>query len=182
VFVHETAIVEAGAALGEGTSVWHHAQVREGSVVGRDCTLSKNVFVDKGVKIGDRVRIQNNVSVFAGVTLADDVFVGPSAVFTNDRHPRSHGSAWELARTLVREGASIGANATLVCPVEIGPWAMVGAGAVVTQDVLANQLVIGNPARPAGWCCWCGRIVSRQVSYPDDAVCECGLPLGATGA
>jgi UDP-2-acetamido-3-amino-2,3-dideoxy-glucuronate N-acetyltransferase len=99
---NESAIVEAGAALGDGTCVWHHAQVREGSVVGRDCTLSKKVFVDKDVRIGDRVRIQNNVSVYAGVTLADDVFVGPSAVFTNDRHPRSHGSAGELASTLVR--------------------------------------------------------------------------------
>ena len=178
--VHETAIVEAGAVLGEGTRVWHHAQVREGAVVGRECTLSKNVFVDKGVTIGDRVRIQNNVSVYAGVTLVDDVFVGPGAVFTNDRHPRSHGFAWELASTLVRRGASIGANSTIVCPIEIGEWAMVGAGAVVTQDVLAHQVVIGNPARPAGWCCWCGRIVSPHASRPNDAVCECGLPLGAT--
>jgi len=181
VFVHETAIVEAGAVLGEGTRVWHHAQVREGAVVGRECTLSKNVFVDTGVRIGDRVRIQNNVSVYAGVTLADDVFVGPSAVFTNDRHPRSHGTAWDLGSTLVRRGASIGANATIVCPIEIGDWAAVAAGAVVTHDVLAHQLVMGNPARPAGWCCWCGRIVSRDVSRPTDAVCECGLRLGATG-
>jgi UDP-2-acetamido-3-amino-2,3-dideoxy-glucuronate N-acetyltransferase len=180
VFVHETAIVEAGAVLGEGTCVWHHAQVREGAVIGRECTLSKNVFVDKGVSIGDRVKIQNNVSVYGGVTLADDVFVGPSAVFTNDRHPRSHGTAWELEPTLVRKGAAIGANATIVCPIEIGEWAAVAAGAVVTQDVLAHQLVIGNPARPAGWCCWCGRVVSRDASRPPNAVCACGLQLGTT--
>ncbi|MDQ1449854.1 MAG: UDP-2-acetamido-3-amino-2,3-dideoxy-glucuronate N-acetyltransferase [Actinomycetota bacterium] len=180
VFVQETAIVEAGAVVGEGTRVWHHAHIREGAVIGRDCSLAKNVFVDAGVRIGDRVKIQNNVSVYAGVTLADDVFVGPSAVFTNDRHPRSHAFAWEMASTYVRRGASIGANATVVCPIEIGEWAMVGAGAVVTRDVRAHQLVIGHPARPAGWCCWCGRIVSRDGARPNDAVCECGLRLGAT--
>ena len=179
-FIEETAIVEAGASLGEGTRVWHHAHIREGAVVGRDCSLAKNVFIDAGVQIGDRVKIQNNVSVYAGVTLADDVFVGPSAVFTNDRHPRSHGIAWDVAPTLVRRGASIGANATVVCPIDIGEWAMVGAGAVVTRDVLAHQLVLGNPARPAGWCCWCGRIVSREGTRPADAVCECGLRLGTT--
>src|SRR6185503_20245579 len=112
--------------------------------VDRGSCYRSNVFVDKGVRIGDRVRIQNNVSVYAGVTLDDDVFVGPSAVFTNDRHPRSLGSAWELSATLVRRGASIGANATIVSPIEIGNWAMVGAGAVVTQNVRAHQLVIGN--------------------------------------
>jgi acetyltransferase-like isoleucine patch superfamily enzyme len=180
VLVHETAIVEAGASVGDGTRVWHHVHIRQGAVVGRDCRLGKNVFVDAGVRIGDRVRIQNNVSVYAGVTLADDVLVGPSAVFTNDRRPRAHAFAWELASTHVRQGASIGANATIVCPIEIGEWAMVGAGAVVTRDVLANQLVIGNPARPAGWCCWCGRIVSRDRQRPSNAVCECGLRLGAT--
>jgi UDP-2-acetamido-3-amino-2,3-dideoxy-glucuronate N-acetyltransferase len=179
-FVHDTAIVEADVSLGPGTSVWHHAQVRSGAVVGRDCSLGKNVFVDAGVRIGDRVRIQNNVSVYAGVTLADDVFVGPSAVFTNDRHPRAHGYAWKLAETKVGRGASIGANATLVCPLVIGEWAMVSAGAVVTRDVVAHQLVAGNPARPAGWSCWCGRVVSRAEVRPDGAVCECGLALGAT--
>ncbi len=166
--------------MGEGTRVWHHAHLRVGSVVGRDCTLGKNVFVDGGVRIGDRVSIQNNVSVYAGVTLADDVFVGPSAVFTNDRHPRAHGFAWDLASTHVRRGASIGANATVICPIEIGEWAMIGAGAVVTRDVPAHQLVVGNPARPVGWCCWCGLLVSRDDLRPADAVCECGLVLGAT--
>jgi acetyltransferase-like isoleucine patch superfamily enzyme len=179
-FVHDTAIVESGVSLGEATRVWHHAHVRSGAIIGRDCSLGKNVFVDAGVRIGDRVRVQNNVSVYAGVTLADDVFVGPSAVFTNDRHPRAHGYVWEVAPTAVRRGASIGANATLVCPIEIGDWSMVSAGAVVTKDVLPHQLVVGNPARPAGWCCWCGRVVSRAEIRPADAVCECGLRLGDT--
>jgi UDP-2-acetamido-3-amino-2,3-dideoxy-glucuronate N-acetyltransferase len=179
-FIHDTAIVEPGASVGEGTRVWHHAQIRAGAVVGRDCMLGKNVFVDAGVRIGDRVKVQNNVSVYAGVTLDDDVFVGPSAVFTNDRHPRSHGYEWTPVPTHVHRGASIGANATLVCPLEIGEWSMVSAGAVVTRDVPAHQLVVGSPARPAGWCCWCGCVVSRAEVRPADAVCECGLRLGAT--
>ena len=140
--------------------------------------IGKNVFVDAGVEIGDRVRIQNNVSVYAGVTLDDDVFVGPSAVFTNDRNPRAHGQAWIVATTHIGRGATIGANATVVAPVTIGPWASVGAGSVVTRDVEPNQLVIGNPARPSGWCCWCGRVVSHQQSRPEQATCECGLLLG----
>jgi acetyltransferase-like isoleucine patch superfamily enzyme len=180
VFVHETAIVEAGAVIGEGTRIWHHAHVREGACIGTNCMLGKNVFVDAGVIIGDGVRIQNNVSVFAGVTLDDEVFVGPSAVFTNDRFPRAHGSAWAPATTRVRRGASIGANATIVAPVEIGAWAIVGAGSVVTRAIQPHQLVIGNPARPAGWCCWCGRVVSRAEVRPNAASCECGLAFGAT--
>jgi UDP-2-acetamido-3-amino-2,3-dideoxy-glucuronate N-acetyltransferase len=180
VFVHETAIIEAGVSLGDGTHVWHHAQVREGAVIGRDCSLGKNVFVDQGVRIGDRVRIANNVSVYRGVTLSDDVFVGPSAVFTNDRRPRSHGYDWEETPTRVRRGASVGANATILCGIELGEWCMVGAGAVVTHDVADWQLVLGTPARSAGWCCWCGRVVSRANVRPADVVCDCGLRLGTT--
>jgi UDP-2-acetamido-3-amino-2,3-dideoxy-glucuronate N-acetyltransferase len=180
VFVHETAIVEPDASIGEDTRIWHHAHVREGARIGRKCMLGKNVFVDSGVTIGDRVRIQNNVSVYAGVALDDDVFVGPSAVFTNDRFPRAHATDWSPASTRVRTGASIGANATIVAPVEIGAWAVVGAGSVVTTSVAPHQLVIGNPARGAGWCCWCGRVVSRGAERPHDATCECGLALGAT--
>jgi len=180
VFAHETTIVESGASVGEGTRIWHHSHVREGAKIGDHCVLGKNVFVDSDVRIGDRVHIQNNVSVYAGVTLDDDVFVGPSAVFTNDRVPRSHGVGWSPANTRLRRGASIGANATIVAPVEIGEWAMVGAGAVVIHPVKANQLVVGNPACAAGWCCWCGRVVSRDRSRPQGAVCECGLALGAT--
>jgi UDP-2-acetamido-3-amino-2,3-dideoxy-glucuronate N-acetyltransferase len=178
VFVDQTAIVEPGASIGEGTHIWHHVHVREGARVGRACSLGKNVFVDAGVEIGDRVRIQNNVSVYAGVTLGDDVFVGPSAVLTNDRFPRAHGRDWNVLLTRIGQGATIGANSTLVAPLEIGAWATVGAGAVVTRNVAANQLVAGNPARPSGWSCWCGRVVSREATRPRLAVCECGLALG----
>lgn len=182
-FVHETAIVESGAEVGAGTKVWHHAHVRTGAVIGRDCLLGKNVFVDGGAVIGDRVRIQNNVSVFAGVRLADDVMVGPSAVFTNDRFPRAHGFEWAIAPTTVQQGAAIGANATIVCGITLGAWSMTGAGAVVTRDVAANQLVLGNPARHFGWVCWCGRVVGKDDTPPTGTTCErCGTAFGAVRA
>jgi acetyltransferase-like isoleucine patch superfamily enzyme len=169
--VHDSAIVEPGARIGEGTRVWHHAHIREDAVVGADCTLGSNVYVDAGARVGDRVKIQNNVSVYRGVTLEDEVFVGPSAVFTNDRHPRAQG-AWDVVPTLVREGASIGANACVVCGVEIGAWAVVGAGSVVTDSVDAHAVVVGNPARRIGWACACGRTVSHADAAPEDVRCE----------
>ncbi|HUZ21510.1 MAG TPA: acyltransferase [Acidimicrobiales bacterium] len=169
--IHETAIVEPGARIGTGTHVWHHSHVRDGAVIGRDCTLGKNVFVDATVVIGDRVKVQNNVSVYRGVTLEDEVFVGPSAVFTNDQLPRASSPDWQITPTLVREGASIGANATIVCGSEIGRWAMVGAGSVVTRSVAPHQLVVGVPARPAGWVCRCGAVVSREASRPASFEC-----------
>lgn len=173
--VHETATVEEGASIGENTKVWHHAHVRAGARIGTGCSLGKNVFVDGGAVIGDRVRIQNNVSVYNGVTLADDVMVGPSAVFTNDRFPRAHGYEWELTPTTVRRGATIGANATIVCGVVLGEWSMIGAGAVVTHDVAPHQLVVANPARHFGWVCWCGKVLARSDAPPSDAVCDrCG--------
>jgi UDP-2-acetamido-3-amino-2,3-dideoxy-glucuronate N-acetyltransferase len=180
VFIHEAAIVEPGASIGQGSSVWHHAHVRSGALIGDDCTLGKNVFVDAGVRIGHRVKIQNNVSVYAGVKIEDEVFVGPNTVFTNDRRPRAHAFDWQVAPTLVQRGASLGANSTILCGLQISEWAMVAAGSVVTHDVLAHQLVAGNPARHLGWCCWCGRVVSRADVRPRDAVCECGLPLGVS--
>ena len=178
-FVHPTAIVEAGASLGDGTSVWHHVHIRSGARVGRGCTLGKNVFVDRDVSIGDRVKVQNNVSVYAGVTLSDDVFVGPSAVFTNDRFPRAFAGEWTISPTLVGRGASIGANATIVCGVHIGELAMVGSGAVVTRDVAAHALVTGNPAVISGWVCTCGVTMPREpalVAPTSTDVCpSCGL-------
>jgi acetyltransferase-like isoleucine patch superfamily enzyme len=170
VFIHETAIVEPGAQIGEGTAIWHHAHVRAGATIGRDCTIGKNVYVDSGVSIGHRVKIQNNVSVYAGVTIGDEVFVGPSAVFTNDLLPRAVGY-WAIMPTTVSNGASIGANATIVCGNEIGAYAMVGAGAVVTHSVADHCLVLGNPARPAGWVCRCGAVVSRSMDRPTDLRC-----------
>lgn len=176
-FVHETAIVEPGARLGRGCRVWHHAHVRTGAVLGERVSLGKNVFVDAGVVIGDGTRIQNNVSVYAGVQLENDVFVGPSAVFTNDLTPRAQGD-WEIVTTTVRSGASIGANATIIGGNEIGAYALVGAGAVVTRAVAPYELVLGNPARRAGWVCRCGRVLARSNELVAGIRCEhCGFIL-----
>jgi acetyltransferase-like isoleucine patch superfamily enzyme len=169
--VHPTAIVEDGAQIGAGSSVWHHAHVRSGAVVGAGTTIGKNVYVDAGARVGARCKIQNNVSVYSGVVLEDDVFVGPSAVFTNDRFPRAFGD-WEEVETVVRRGASIGANATLRCGIELGELSLVAAGAVVTRNVAPNELVGGNPARTLGWVDVDGNVVSRDAARPAD------LPLG----
>lgn len=149
-FVHATATVDPHAQLGPGTRAWINVQVREGARIGADCILSKDVYVDHGVQIGDRCKIQNGVSVYHGVTIGDDVFVGPHACFTNDRVPRAFNSDWQLTATHIGRGASIGANATIVCGVTIGEFAMVAAGSVVTRDVEPFALVMGNPARKVG--------------------------------
>lgn len=168
---HDSAIVEAGAEIGDDTRIWHHSHVRSGAVIGGDTSLGKNVYIDAGVTIGNRVKVQNNVSVYQGVTVADDVFLGPSCVFTNDRYPRAMGT-WDVVATKVAQGASVGANATIVCGVTLGEWCAIGAGAVVTHDVLPHQLVLGNPARPSGWVCKCGRVVSRDAARPPASL-EC---------
>jgi UDP-2-acetamido-3-amino-2,3-dideoxy-glucuronate N-acetyltransferase len=170
--IHPTALVEDGAVVGERTRVWHHAHIRAGAVVGPDVTIGRNVYVDAGVRIGARTKIQNNVSVYRGVELADEVFVGPSAVFTNDKRPRAVSPDWVVTPTVVRRGASIGANATVVCGVELAPWSMVAAGAVVTRSTREHQLVAGNPARHRGWVCRCGAVVSREAAAPDAATLE----------
>ncbi len=174
--IHETAILERDTEIGAGTGIWHHCHIREGARIGKNSSLGKNVFVDAGVSIGSRVRIQNNVSVYAGVNVEDDVFVGPSAVFTNDRYPRSHNADWKPVPTYVRRGASVGANATIICGITLGEWSVVAAGAVVTKDVAPFQLVVGNPARHAGWVCRCGHVLNRSsASYPALQTCnECG--------
>lgn len=159
--VHPTVTVEEGARVGAGTAVWHHAHIRRGASVGDDCILGRNVYIDEGAIVGNRVKIQNNVSVYAGVRLHDEVFVGPSAVFTNDRVPRATGE-WTLTPTVVHRGASIGANATIVAGVEIGECAMVGAGAVVVRSVGPHEVVVGNPARRIGWTCCCGAVRVRE--------------------
>lgn len=169
--VHSTAIVEEGAELGAGTNVWHHAHVRAGAQVGAGCVLGKNVYVDTGVVIGDRCKLQNNVSVYDGVTIGDDVFVGPSATFTNDLVPRAFNADWVISRTEVADGASIGANATIVCGHALGEYSMVAAGATVTRDVRPHQLVAGTPARHMGWVCRCGSMVSRDAEAPADMRC-----------
>ena len=168
---HETAVIEEAARIGSGTRVWHHAHVRSGAVIGADCVLGKNVFVDAGAVVGDRCKIQNNVSVYNGVRLGSEVFVGPSAVFTNDLRPRASAGQWSVTPTLVHDGASIGANATIVCGTVLGAGCMVAAGSVVTRDVAPQQLVAGNPARHLGWVCACGEVVSRDGERPADLRC-----------
>lgn len=149
--IHSTAIIDEGAQIGAGTHIWHFCHVMPGAVVGKNCNIGQNVFIDNNVMIGNGVKIQNNVSVYNAVTLQDDVFVGPSVVFTNVINPRSFIERKnEFKPTLVKKGASIGANATIVCGITIGEYAMIGAGAVVTKDVEAYALVVGNPAKQVG--------------------------------
>jgi len=164
--IHETAVVDAGSSIGDGTSVWHHVHIRGGASIGPGCVIGKNVYVDEGVHIGAHCKLQNNVSVYKGVTIGDDVFVGPSATFTNDRVPRAFNSEWTVTPTTVLDGASIGANATIVCGVTIGRFAMVAAGATVTHDVADHQLVAGTPARHLGWVDLDGNVVSRAAERP----------------
>ena len=159
VTIHPTAVVDKGVRIGAGSRIWHFSHVMAGAVIGRDCRLGQNVFVGKGVRIGNRVKIQNNVSIYTGVTLEDDVFCGPSAVFTNVKDPRAafpKDPASGYVATPVGRGATIGANATIICGVTIGARSFIGAGAVVTRDVPALGLVYGNPARLRGWTCVCG--------------------------
>lgn len=151
-FIHPTAIVDPGATVGEGTRIWHFCHLMSGSRVGKNCILGQNVFVATSVSLGDNVKVQNNVSIYEGVVCEDDVFLGPSMVFTNVNNPRSAvNRKGQYTATLVEKGATIGANATVVCGHRIGRYAFVGAGAVVTRDVPAYALVVGNPARQTGW-------------------------------
>ena len=173
-FIHATAIVDEPAMIGEGTKIWHFSHVSENATIGKNCSIGQNVFIGQGVTIGDGCKVQNNVSVYAGVTLEDDVFCGPSMVFTNVINPRAEVERkHEFKKTLVRRGATIGANATIVCGTTIGKYAFIGAAAVVTKDVPDYTLVMGNPARAVGYMCPCGE------KLPDgewqDAVCaSCG--------
>ena len=151
-FAHPTAVIDEGCTIGRGTKIWHFSHLMPGCRVGERCNIGQNVLVASGVVLGDNVKVQNNVSIYTGVTCEDDVFLGPSMVFTNVINPRSHVSRkHEYRPTIVRRGASIGANATIVCGNEIGEYAMVGAGAVITKPVKPYALVVGNPARQVGW-------------------------------
>jgi len=184
-YVHETAIVEDGAKIGKGTKVWHFAHVMPGAEIGENCSLGQNVVVMQGTKLGKNVKVQNNVSIYEKVYCEDDVFLGPSMVFTNVFNPRSHISRKnEYKETILRRGATIGANATVVCGHTIGEYAFVGAGAVVTKDIPPYALVYGNPARQHGWMCQCG--VKLQFGMNDkteEAKCgACGISYVRNGS
>ena len=162
-YVHPTAVIEEGAEIGEGTRIWHFAHVRSGAKIGKNCNIGKDVYIDVGVTVGNNVKIQNGVSLYKGVIVEDDVFIGPYAVFTNDLYPRAFSRDWEVIPTQIKKGASIGANATIICGITIGEYAMVGAGAVVTKNVPPHGLVIGNPAKLRGFVCFCGRPLKNIV-------------------
>jgi UDP-2-acetamido-3-amino-2,3-dideoxy-glucuronate N-acetyltransferase len=171
-FIHESAYVDDGAQIGADTKVWHFCHVLGGAVIGKRCSLGQNVVVMNGVRIGNNVKIQNNVSVYEGVVLEDDVFCGPSMVFTNVVNPRSHVSRKnEYKRTLVRRGATIGANATIMPGVTLEEYAFIGAASVVTKDVAAYALMVGVPARRVGWMCQCGE---RLPDMNPEACKVCG--------
>ena len=177
-FVHESSYVDEPCEIGEGTRIWHFSHVMSGATVGRGCNIGQNVVILPEVRIGNNVKIQNNVSIYTGVELEDDVFCGPSMVFTNVVNPRSHVPRKdEYRRTLVKRGASIGANATVVCGHTIGRYSFIGAGAVVTRDVPDFALVVGNPGRIAGWMCECGvkLALSRDLQQEEASTCSsCG--------
>ncbi|BBH23911.1 hypothetical protein Back11_52560 [Paenibacillus baekrokdamisoli] len=150
-YIHPTAEIHPSSRIGQGTKVWNYAQIREDAIIGENCVLGKDTYIDKGVSIGSGVKIQNGVSIFQGVYVEDDVFLGPHMCFTNDKVPRAFNSDWKVTPTYVKQGASIGANATIVCGIEIGEYAMIAAGAVVTKDVPPCGLVMGNPAVLKGY-------------------------------
>ena len=161
--IHPTADVSSEASVGEGTSIWHWAQVREGARIGSNCNIGKDVDIDVDVIIGDRCKIQNFATLYRGVTLGSRVFVGPHACFTNDPYPRAVSPDWQVVPTKVEDGASVGANTTILCGITIGQNAMIAAGAVATKDVPAHALVAGVPAKIIGWVCECGRPLNRNM-------------------
>lgn len=172
-FVHESSFLDDGAVVGPGTNIWHYCHIMAEAEIGNNCNLGQNTFVASHVEIGNNVKIQNNVSIYEGVILEDDVFLGPSMVFTNVKNPRSHvNRRGEYLSTLVKKGATIGANATVVCGVTLGRYSFIGAGAVVTKDVPDHGLVMGNPGRLRGWMCQCGEKL-KFSEYQKKGMAEC---------
>jgi len=176
-FKHPTAVVES-EEIGEGTRIWHFAHIREKAKIGRNCNIGKCVYIDTGVEIGNNVKIQNFACIYRGVKIEDDVFIGPAVTFTNDLYPRAFiWSEEKIIPTLVKKGASIGANSTIICGITIGEYAMVGAGSVVTRDVPPFGLAYGNPARLKGFVCYCGKKLNEVVEENDVMIiykCSCG--------
>jgi acetyltransferase-like isoleucine patch superfamily enzyme len=179
--IHPTAEVSPKANIGEGTSIWHQAQVREGANIGTNCIIGKGVYVDFDVSLGENVKIQNYVSIYHGVTVEDGVFIGPHVCFTNDLKPRAinkDGSLkaaddWVLSKTLIRRGAALGANSTIVCGITVGAWAMIGSGSVVTKDIPDYGLAFGNPARLHGFVCPCGERLEKESERVGCVVTKC---------
>jgi acetyltransferase-like isoleucine patch superfamily enzyme len=186
--IHPTSLVSDKAEIGDGTQIWLFCQVRENVKIGKACIFGKGVYVDADVVIGDHVKVQNNASIYTGVTIEDGVFVGPHVCFTNDKVPRAVNpdmslkalADWHVTATRVKAGAALGANATIVCGVTVGRWAMVASGAVVTKDVPDHALVMGNPARFAAWVCPCGNKVSLDPAT-QRGTCSCGRTLVKEG-
>ena len=173
-FAHASALIDAPESIGKGTKIWHFSHIMPGAVIGEHCSLGQNVFVASGCVIGNNVKIQNNVSIYEGVTLEDDVFCGPSSVFTNVNNPRSHVPRKnEYLPTLVQRGATIGANATVVCGATLGRYAFIGAGAIVTRDVPDYAMVYGNPARLRGWMCACGVKLGLGIAVDTEETASC---------
>ncbi len=169
-FAHPTAVIDAGCTIGAGTKIWHFSHIMQDCTIGKNCNLGQNVVVSPGVVLGDNVKVQNNISIYSGVTCDDDVFLGPGMVFTNVINPRSAVNRRDqYAKTHVHRGASIGANATIVCGNDIGAFAFIGAGAVVTKEVLPYALVVGNPARQTGWISEFG----HRLHFDGDGIAEC---------
>lgn len=169
-FAHETAVIDEGCVIGKGTRIWHFSHIMSGCVIGENCNLGQNVVVSPKVMLGNNVKVQNNVSIYTGVICEDDVFLGPSMVFTNVINPRSAiNRRGQYAQTIVKRGATIGANATIVCGHNIGEYAFVGAGAVVTREVLPYALVVGNPARQVGWMSEFG----HRLNFDKDNIAIC---------
>jgi len=173
-FAHESAYIDDGVEIGENTKIWHFSHIMSDTVIGKDCNFGQNVVVSPGCKIGDNVKIQNNVSVYTGVIIEDDVFCGPSMVFTNVINPRSHVSRKdEYKDTLIKKGASIGANATIVCGTTLGEYSFIGAGTVVTKDIAPYSLVTGNPGRVKGYVCQCGVKLDIGTEAANDTEVTC---------
>lgn len=167
-FVHESSIIDDDVVIGKGTRIWYFCHVQSGAVIGENCSLGQNVNISNNVRVGNGCKLQNNVSLYEGVELEDNVFCGPSCVFTNDLTPRAKYPKGRAGykKTLIREGASIGANATVVCGHTVGKWALIGAGAVVTDNVPDHALMLGVPARQCGWVCECGELLRGSLTCP----------------
>ena len=172
--IHESAYVEDNVKIGKGTNIWHFVHVRKNAEIGKNCNIGKGVYIDTKVKIGDNCKIQNFSTLYQGLVVEDDVFIGPHVCFTNDLLPRSNiWNSGKIVKTLVKKGASIGANSTIICGITIGENSMIGAGSVVTKDVTKNALVYGNPAILKGFVCTCGKQISKKAAEKKYVLCVC---------